>query len=68
MGSPELPQALQTLLETFPGVHFSWRRDPWLPFPWSVQAGSWPNTGGILYGHVEAPEIEWARALCQLRL
>jgi hypothetical protein len=67
MGSPELPQALQTLLETFPGARFSWQRDPWLLFPWSVQAGSWPS-GGILYGEADAPEIEWARALCQLRL
>ncbi len=70
MGSPELPQALQTLLETFPGARFSWQsrqRDPWLPFPWSVQVGSWPS-GGILYGEADAAEIEWARALCQLCL
>ncbi|MEN9226612.1 MAG: hypothetical protein Q6L60_12615 [Thermostichus sp. HHBFW_bins_43] len=66
MGSAELPQALQTLLETVgsPGPRFDWRTDPWLPFSWSVQVGSW----GMLYGEVEAPEIEWARALLQLRL
>lgn len=66
MGSPQLPQALKALLATVgsPEAGFCWRTDPWLSFPWSVQVGSW----GILYGEVDAPEIEWARALCQLRL
>ncbi|MEN9230826.1 MAG: hypothetical protein Q6L68_07970 [Thermostichus sp. DG02_5_bins_236] len=70
MGSPDLPQVLQTTFEQMGGLKptFSWRADPWLSFPWSVQAGSWLPYGGILYGEADAPEIEWARALCQLRL
>ncbi|MCJ2543043.1 hypothetical protein [Thermostichus vulcanus] len=69
MGSPNLPQALQATFEQLgvPKPAFSWRADPWLSFPWSVQVGSWPS-GSILYGEADAPEIEWARALCQLRL
>ncbi|MEN9238759.1 MAG: hypothetical protein Q6K80_11140 [Thermostichus sp. DG_1_6_bins_120] len=67
MASPsELPQSLQTALAAVASSQprFFWRADPWLLFPWPVQAGSW----GVLYGEPQAPEIEWVRALLQLRL